>query len=38
MKNFLRLSVLAALTLTGTVAFAADECPKITATGHRNIR
>jgi polar amino acid transport system substrate-binding protein len=34
MKTFLRLSVLAALTLTGTVAFAADECAKITATGH----
>jgi polar amino acid transport system substrate-binding protein len=34
MKNLIRLSALAALTLTGTVAFAADECAKITATGH----
>ena len=34
MKRFLCLSVFAALTLTGNAAFAADECTKITATGH----
>ena len=35
MKRRLCLSVFLALTLTGTAAFAADECTKITATGHR---
>ena len=34
MKRCLWLSMFVALTLTGTVAFAADECTKITATGH----
>src|SRR5215475_7747468 len=35
MKRRLCLSVFVALTLTGSAAFAADECTKITATGHR---
>ena len=35
MKKCLRLSMLVALTLTSNAAFAADECTKITATGHR---
>lgn len=35
MKKCLRLSMFVALTLTGNAAFAADECTKITATGHR---
>jgi len=34
MKNFLCLGVFVALTLTGNATFAADECAKITATGH----
>jgi polar amino acid transport system substrate-binding protein len=34
MKTLLRLSVFAALVLTGNTTFAADECTKITATGH----
>lgn len=34
MKRLLCSSVFAALTLTGAAAFAADECAKITATGH----
>jgi hypothetical protein len=34
MKRFLCLSVFVALTLTGNATFAADECAKITATGH----
>jgi polar amino acid transport system substrate-binding protein len=34
MKKFLALSFAAALTLTGQAAFAADDCAKITATGH----
>ena len=34
MKRFLCLSVFVALTLTGYASFAADECAKITATGH----
>ena len=34
MKRFLCLSVFVALTVTGNAAFAADECTKITATGH----
>ena len=34
MKRFLGLSVFAALALTSTAAFAADDCAKITATGH----
>ena len=34
MKRFLRLSVLAALTLTSCAALAEDTCTKITATGH----
>ena len=34
MKRLLRLSVLAALTLTSSVALAEDTCTKITATGH----
>ena len=34
MKRFLGLSVLAALALASTAAFAADDCAKITATGH----
>jgi polar amino acid transport system substrate-binding protein len=34
MKRFLGLSVFVALSLTGNAAFAADECTKITATGH----
>ena len=35
MKRCLCLSMFVALTLTGNAAFAADECTKITATGHR---
>src|SRR5215831_7427466 len=35
MKRRLCLSMFVALTLTGSAAFAADECTKITATGHR---
>jgi polar amino acid transport system substrate-binding protein len=35
MKRRLCLSVFVALTLTGSAAFAADECTKIIATGHR---
>jgi polar amino acid transport system substrate-binding protein len=35
MKRFLCLNVFVALTLTGYAAFAAEECTKITATGHR---
>jgi len=34
MKRFLCLSVFVALTLTGNATFAADECTKITVTGH----
>ncbi|HET9273011.1 MAG TPA: transporter substrate-binding domain-containing protein [Methyloceanibacter sp.] len=34
MKRFFCLSVFAALALAGTAAYAADECTKITATGH----
>ena len=34
MKRFLGLSVFVALALTSTAAFAADDCAKITATGH----
>ena len=34
MKRFLGLSMFAALALTSTAAFAADDCAKITATGH----
>jgi len=34
MKRFLGLTVFAALALTGNATFAADECAKITATGH----
>jgi polar amino acid transport system substrate-binding protein len=34
MKRFLRLSVFAALILVCNAAFAADDCTKITATGH----
>lgn len=34
MKRFLRLSVFVALALTSAPAFAADDCAKITATGH----
>jgi len=34
MKRFLCLSVFVALALTGNATFAADECVKITATGH----
>jgi polar amino acid transport system substrate-binding protein len=34
MKRFLCLSVFVALVLTNTAAFAADDCDKITATGH----
>ena len=34
MKRILCLSVFVALTLTGNATFAADECTKITATGH----
>jgi polar amino acid transport system substrate-binding protein len=34
MKRFLRLSVFAALALMGNAAFAANDCTKITATGH----
>jgi polar amino acid transport system substrate-binding protein len=34
MKRFLCLSVFAALALTSTATFAADDCTKITATGH----
>jgi polar amino acid transport system substrate-binding protein len=34
MKRLLCLSVLAALTLSSSVAFAADTCTKIVATGH----
>jgi polar amino acid transport system substrate-binding protein len=34
MKRLLCLSVFVALTLTGSATFAADECTKITATGH----
>jgi polar amino acid transport system substrate-binding protein len=34
MKRFLCLSVFVALSLTGNATFAADECTKITATGH----
>jgi polar amino acid transport system substrate-binding protein len=34
MKRFLCLSVFVALTLSGNATFAADECVKITATGH----
>src|SRR5262245_66179011 len=35
MRRCLCLSMLVALTLAGNAAFAADECTKITATGHR---
>jgi polar amino acid transport system substrate-binding protein len=35
MKRCFCLSVFVALTLTGNAALAADECTKITATGHR---
>jgi len=35
MKRCLFLSMFVALTLAGNAAFAADECTKITATGHR---
>ena len=35
MKRFLCLSMFVALTLMSNAAFAADECTKITATGHR---
>ena len=34
MRSFFGLSVILALTLSGNAAFAADECVKITATGH----
>jgi polar amino acid transport system substrate-binding protein len=34
MKRFLGLSMFVALALTSTAAFAADDCAKITATGH----
>ncbi|MGH6832033.1 MAG: substrate-binding periplasmic protein [Methyloceanibacter sp.] len=34
MKRFLCLSVFVALAFTSTAAFAADDCAKITATGH----
>ena len=34
MKRFLCLSVFVALALTGDATFAADDCAKITATGH----
>ena len=34
MKRFLGLTVFVALALTGNTTFAADECTKITATGH----
>jgi polar amino acid transport system substrate-binding protein len=34
MKRLLCLSVFVALALTGNAAFAADDCAKITATGH----
>lgn len=34
MKRFLGLTVFVALALTGNATFAADECAKITATGH----
>jgi polar amino acid transport system substrate-binding protein len=34
MKRLLRSSVFAALTLTSVAAFAAEDCAKITATGH----
>jgi polar amino acid transport system substrate-binding protein len=34
MKRFLCLSVFVALALTSAAAFAADDCTKITATGH----
>ena len=34
MRSIIGLSVLAALTLTGHAAFAADDCAKITVTGH----
>lgn len=34
MKRFLGLSMFAALALTSTATFAADDCAKITATGH----
>ena len=34
MKRLLGLSVFVALALTGNATFAADECAKITATGH----
>jgi polar amino acid transport system substrate-binding protein len=34
MKRILCLSVFVALALTGNATFAADECTKITATGH----
>ncbi|HZJ11887.1 MAG TPA: transporter substrate-binding domain-containing protein [Methyloceanibacter sp.] len=34
MRSIIGLSVLAALTLTGQAAFAADDCAKITVTGH----
>ena len=34
MKRFLGLTVFAALALTGNATFAADDCAKITATGH----
>ena len=35
MKRFLCLSMFVALTLMSNTTFAADECTKITATGHR---
>jgi polar amino acid transport system substrate-binding protein len=35
MKRFLCLSMFVALTLMSNATFAADECTKITATGHR---
>ena len=38
MKRILCLSVFVALTLTGNAAFAADDCTKLTVTGHPNIR
>ena len=34
MKRFLGLTVFVALALAGNATFAADECTKITATGH----
>lgn len=34
MRSFFGLSLILALTLSGNIAFAADECAKITATGH----